>query len=235
MLVSPQNLRDGSDADPDTDPDTDPDSVPDTDPLADALAVADARAAMSGAFVAGGDWAVRLHAPERLKVNCVVRGAPVLVREDSGEQVRLAAGDVIVSDGALPYVMASSPDIAPLPSGELPTDPRTGFRRIGSGEDVMCVSGHVDLSRDRGGLLRAALPSLVHVRGDAPEATILRRLIENLLDERPPAAPAPPRPWTTSPSWSSCTSCASASPTPQTCRPGGYAAWPTIAWHRRYA
>ncbi|NUR62783.1 MAG: AraC family transcriptional regulator [Catenulispora sp.] len=178
MLVGSQNLRDSSEA----------------DPLGEALALADARAAMSGAFVAGGDWAVRLHAPERLKVNCVVRGTPVLLREDSGERIQLAAGDVIVSDGALPYIMGSSPDVAPLPSGEFPTDPRTGLRRIGSGEEVMCVSGHVDLSRDRGGLLRAALPGLLYVRADAPEAAILRRLIENLLDEmtarRPGAAAA---------------------------------------------
>jgi AraC-like DNA-binding protein len=167
-------------------------STPD-DPLCDALALADARAALSGAFVAGGDWAIRLHAPDRLKVNCVVRGAPVLVREDTGEHVQLAAGDVIVSDGALPYIMCSDPSVTPLPSGRLPIDPRTGFRRIGSGEEVMCVAGHVDLSRDRGGLLRGALPSLIHVRGGAPEATTLRRLIEQLLDEMTahrPGAPA---------------------------------------------
>ncbi|MEY9928445.1 AraC-like DNA-binding protein [Catenulispora sp. GP43] len=153
------------------------------DPLCDALAVADARAAMSGAFVAGGAWAVRLHAPDRLKVNCVVRGEPVLVREDTGEQVQLAPGDVIVSDGALPYILCSAPDVPPQPSGPLPTDPRTGFRRLGTGEDAMCVAGHVDLSRDRGGLLRDALPALVRVRGDAPEAATLRRLVEQLLDE----------------------------------------------------
>ena len=169
--MSSENLRESSTA------------PADLDPLCDALAVADARAAMSGAFVAGGAWAVRLHAPDRLKVNCVVRGEPVLVREDTGEQVRLAPGDVIVSDGALPYVLCSDPGVTPQPSGPLPTDPRTGFRRIGSGEEVMCVAGHVDLSRDRGGLLRDALPSLVRVRGDALEAATLRRLVEQLLDE----------------------------------------------------
>lgn len=166
-------------------------STPD-DPLGDALAIADARAAMSGGFVAGGPWALRLHAPDRLKVNCVVRGTCLLLREDTGEQVRLAAGDVIVSDGALPYILCSAPDVTPLPGGRLPVDPRTGLRTIGSGEDIMCVAGHVDLSRDGGSLLRDALPPLVHVRGGAPEATALRRLTEQLLDEmtgrRPGAA-----------------------------------------------
>lgn len=174
--MSSENLRDSS------------------DPLADALAIADARAAMSGAFVAGGSWALRLHAPDRLKVNCVVRGSCVLVREDTGEQVQLAAGDVIVSDGALPYILCSDPGVTPLPAGWIAPDPRTGMRHIGSGEDVMCVAGHVDLSRDRGGQLRDALPALVHVRGGAPEAATLRSLIEQLLDEmtghRPGAAVA---------------------------------------------
>lgn len=164
-------------------PVSDPVSDPLDDPLCDALAVADARAAMSGGFVAGGPWALRLHAPDRLKVNCVIRGTCLLVREDTGEQVRLAEGDVIVSDGALPYVLCSDPGVTPLPGGRLPADPRTGIRRIGSGEDVMCIAGHVDLSRDRGALLREALPALVHVRGDAPEAATLRSLIGHLLDE----------------------------------------------------
>ncbi|MFL6110995.1 MAG: AraC family transcriptional regulator [Catenulispora sp.] len=164
------------------------------DPLSAALAVADVHAALSGGFVAGGPWALRLHAPGRLKVNCVVRGSCLLVREDTGERLRLAEGDVVVSDGALPYVLCSAPGVTPSASGELPSDPRTGMRRVGSGEDVMCVAGHVDLSRDGGGLLRDALPELVHVRGDSAQARTLRRLIEQLLDEltghRPGAAVA---------------------------------------------
>ncbi|WP_323746763.1 helix-turn-helix transcriptional regulator [Catenulispora pinisilvae] len=176
-------------------PAADPDSpAAADDPLCDALALADAHAALSGAFVAGGEWAIRLHSPDRLKVNCVVRGNPVLVREDSGQHVTLTPGDVIVSDGGLPYVMCSDPSVTPQPSSPLPIDPTTGFRRIGSGEDVMCVAGHVDLSRDRGGLLRGALPDLIHVRSTSTEATTLRRLIEQLLDEmtgrRPGAAVA---------------------------------------------
>lgn len=177
--MSSRNLRESSEA---ADADSPPPAAAD-DPLYDALALADARAALSGAFIAGGDWAVRLHSPDRLKVNCVVRGAPLLVREDTGDHVRLTAGDVIASDGALPYILCSDPGVTPLPSGGLTTDPRTGFRLIGSGDDVMCVAGHVDLSRDRGGLLRGALPSLIHVRGDAPEAAALRNLIEQLLEE----------------------------------------------------
>ena len=156
-----------------------------SDPLCDALAVADARARFSGGFSAAGPWALRLRGPDRLKVNAVVRGSCLLVREDSGETLRLSEGDVVVSDGAKPYVLCSEPGLVPLGSGQVPLDPGTRMGRIGAGEevDVVCLAGHIDLSRDRGDLLRGALPELIHVRGDAPAAPALRWLVEQLLDE----------------------------------------------------
>lgn len=162
------------------------------DPLCDALAVADARAVFSGGFTAGGSWAIRLHGPDRLKVNAVVRGSCLLMREDGGEPVRLVAGDVVVSDGARPYVLGSAPGVSPLGSGQVPVD-GARMARLGSGggvgggdgddDEVTCLAGHVDLSRDHGGLLRSALPELVHVRGEAAEAPALQWLIRQLLDE----------------------------------------------------
>ncbi|MFI9243416.1 cupin domain-containing protein [Streptomyces sp. NPDC053086] len=47
----------------------------------------------------------------------------------------------------------------------------------------MCVSGHIDLSRDTGDLLRRALPELIHVRGAAAEAPVLRWLTAQLSAE----------------------------------------------------
>ncbi|MET8450322.1 AraC family transcriptional regulator [Streptomyces sp. NPDC005209] len=65
-------------------------------------------------------------------------------------------------------------------------DPGTGMARIGEGEDVVCVSGvsgHIDLSRDSGDLLRRALPELVRVRADAAEGPVLRWLVGQLAGE----------------------------------------------------
>lgn len=154
-----------------------------SDPLCDVLAVSDARAAFSGGFVAGGSWAIRLRGPDRLKVNAVVRGSCQLVREDGGEPVRLHAGDVVVSDGAKPYVLCSEPGLEPVGSGEVPLDPATRMGQIGTAEDVVCLAGHVDLSGDRSGLLRGTLPELIHVRGETGAAPALRWLTEQLLDE----------------------------------------------------
>lgn len=155
------------------------------DPLSDALAVADARGVFSGGFTAGGEWALQLRGRDRLKVNAVVRGGCLLVREAGGEAVRLAEGDVVVSDGGQPYLLCSRPGVEPLDSDDVVLDPATRTARLGQGEevDVACLSGYIDLSRDRGDLLRRALPELVHVRADAAEAAVLRWLIGQLAAE----------------------------------------------------
>ncbi|WP_210592995.1 AraC family transcriptional regulator [Streptomyces sp. GESEQ-35] len=155
------------------------------DPLSDALAVADARSVFSGGFTAGGSWAVRLHGRDKLKVLAVVRGSCLLVLETGGEPLRLAEGDVAVSDGRQPYVLCSEPGLEPLASGRPLMDPATRMARLGDGEDedVLCVSGHIDVSRDSGELLRRALPELIHVRADVAEAEVLRWLIGQLAQE----------------------------------------------------
>lgn len=155
------------------------------DPLSDALAVADARSVFSGGFTAGGSWAVRLRGRDRLKVVAVVRGGCLLVREGGGEPLKVSEGDVVVSDGAQPYVLCSELGLEPVDSGRAVMDPASRMARLGEGtaEDVVCVSGHIDLSRDSGELLRRALPELIHVRADAAEAPVLSWLIGRLADE----------------------------------------------------
>ncbi|MFF5483233.1 AraC family transcriptional regulator [Streptomyces sp. NPDC012935] len=156
-----------------------------TDPLSEALAVADARSVLSGGFTAGGTWAIRLRGRDKLKVIAVVRGGCLLVREDGGEPLKLSEGDVVVSDGRRPYVLCSALGVEPLDSADVTVDPVTFSARLGEGtdEEVSCVSGHIDLSRDSGELLRRALPELIHVRSDVTEASALRWLIGQLAEE----------------------------------------------------
>ena len=124
-----------------------------------------------------------LHGRDKLKVNALVRGSCLLISEDGGEPVQLKENDVVVSDGERPYVLCSAPGVRPLRSGQVPRDPVTGIGLLGDGDEVMCISSHVDLSQDRGGLLRGALPQLIHVRGDTAEAPVLRWLVERMADE----------------------------------------------------
>ncbi|MFF7189875.1 AraC family transcriptional regulator [Streptomyces sp. NPDC008222] len=153
------------------------------DPLSDALAVADARCVFSGGFTAGGDWAIRLRGRDKLKVNAVVRGHCLLVSEDGGEPLRVEAGDIVVSDGRRSYVLCSAPGVAPLDSKQVEVDPGDRMAHLGDGEAFLCVSGHIDLSRDSGDLLRRALPEMIHVRAATVEAPVLGWLIGQLLGE----------------------------------------------------
>ncbi|MYX97828.1 helix-turn-helix domain-containing protein [Streptomyces sp. SID486] len=154
-----------------------------SDPLSDALAVADARGVFSGGFTAGGAWAIRLRGRDRLKVNVVARGGCLLVTEGGAEPVALAEGDVVVSDGRRSYVLCSEPGLTPVDPADVDVDPATRMAALGAGDEVMCVSGHIDLSRDTGDLLRRALPELIHVRGAAAEAPVLRWLTAQLTAE----------------------------------------------------
>ncbi|MFF0139212.1 AraC family transcriptional regulator [Streptomyces sp. NPDC005227] len=153
------------------------------DPLSDALAVADARCVFSGGFTAGGDWSIRLRGRDKLKINAVVRGSCLLVAEDGGEVLRIDAGDVVVTDGRRSYVLCSDPGLEPVRSADVAVDPGSRMAHLGEGDDFVAVSGHIDLSRDSGDLLRAALPPLMRLRASAAEAPVLSWLIGQLLAE----------------------------------------------------
>ncbi|MFG2352299.1 AraC family transcriptional regulator [Streptomyces sp. NPDC048521] len=154
-----------------------------SDPLSDALAVADARGVFSGGFTAGGRWAIRLTGRDKVKVNVLVRGGCLLIADGATEPVVLGEGDVIVSDGQRSYVLCSEPGLTPTDPAEVAVDPRTGMGALGGGEEVVCVSGHIDLSRDSGDLLRRALPELIHLRSGGAEAPVLRWLTGQLMEE----------------------------------------------------
>ncbi|GAA3797277.1 AraC family transcriptional regulator [Streptomyces chiangmaiensis] len=115
------------------------------------------------------------------KVNAVVRGRCLLVREDGAESLTIEEGDVVVSDGRRPYVLCSAPGIEPLDSGGVAMDPGSRMAHLGGGEEFVCVSGHIDLSS--GDLLRRALPELIHVRAVEVEAPVLGWLIAQLVAE----------------------------------------------------
>ncbi|MEU1805756.1 AraC family transcriptional regulator [Streptomyces sp. NPDC019937] len=152
------------------------------DPLSDALAVADARCVFTGGITAGGDWALRLPAGDRLRVHAVVKGTCLLVL-DEGESLRLEVGDVVVIDGTREVVVCGGAGLEPVDVDGIPMDPETRMAHLGDEDDVVAISGHIDLSRDYGELLREALPPLILVRSGAAEATTLSRLVGQLLEE----------------------------------------------------
>ncbi|MGW5650640.1 AraC family transcriptional regulator [Streptomyces humi] len=153
------------------------------DPLSDALAVADARCTNTGGLTAGGDWALRLPGGDNLQVRALVKGDCLLIVEDENEILRLEEGDVLVIDGRRDIVVCSGPDVEPVHVDEVALDLRTRMARLGHGDGVVGVSGHIDLSRDYGALLREALPPMILIRGTDAEAPALSWLVSRLLEE----------------------------------------------------
>ncbi|WP_063733655.1 AraC family transcriptional regulator [Streptomyces sp. RTd22] len=153
-----------------------------TDPLSDALVVADARSVLTGGITAGGDWALSLPAGNRLRVYALVRGVCLLIVGD-GEPLRLEEGDVVVVDGKHEVMVCSGPGLEPVDLDDLHTDPETNMAHLGDGDDLVGISGHIDLSRDYDELLREALPPLILVRSDAAEAHTLSWLVGQLMEE----------------------------------------------------
>lgn len=152
------------------------------DPLSDALAVADARSVLTGGIRAGGEWALSLPAGDRLRVYAVVKGSCLLIVGDQ-EALRLAEGDAVVVDGRQELVVCSSPGLPTVDLDDLLIDPATTMAWLGDGDEVIGISGHIDLSRDHDDVLRAALPPLILVRSDAAEAPALHWLVGQLMEE----------------------------------------------------
>lgn len=153
------------------------------DPISDILRLASVESVVSGGFTAGGDWAIRFPAPDKLKFFAAVRGDLWLRLADSGETVRIESGDVLLLVAPEAFVMASDVSIAPVEAHVLFSGRTTPIVAAGRGDDVLMIGGHVRVDRAYAAMLAEALPPLVHVRGNAPEAQAMRWIVDRMVDE----------------------------------------------------
>lgn len=155
-----------------------------TDPLSDVLDLADARCVLTGTLVAGGDWARKFKRADAVKFMAVVRGNCWLKTEDdSAAPARFEAGDVVITNGAPPIVLASTSELlANATCVPLERDAE-GNLRIGEGADLMIIGGLLEVDEQRCGFLRESLPPLIHVSGQQKEAAKLRWLLTELAEE----------------------------------------------------
>ena len=151
------------------------------DPLSDALALVRARCVISRGFTAGGEWALRFHPPHRLKLHAASRGACWLVLAGN-EPLRLDEGDVVVSNGATSFVLASDPAVTPRDADGVFATDTTPILSLG-GDEVLGIGGHVQMDHGGEELILAALPAVTRIAADAPAAAELRRLLDRLLQE----------------------------------------------------
>src|SRR5215468_5116505 len=143
------------------------------DPISGILRVANAQSAVTGAFTAGGPWAICFPAPGKIKFFGVVRGACWLRLDGAAAPVRLAAGDVFLLSAQRSFVLAGDLAVAPIDSARVFTPRARAMWAVGKGEDCFVIGGHVRLDEEAGSILVDILPPLIHVR--APRRRSPRR------------------------------------------------------------
>ncbi|MCV7183009.1 AraC family transcriptional regulator [Mycolicibacterium murale] len=148
------------------------------DLVADLLEISRARCVLSGGISGSGRWSARSPAPGRIKIMGVVKGSLSfrLATDPAGLQV--AEGEVLVVDGRTPFDLGSDLDKPPIRLRE--TDP---VRPIDRDDDHVCLTAHIELFEAGDDFLRDAIPPVLHLRGEAREATTARWLLEELFEE----------------------------------------------------
>lgn len=158
------------------------------DPLSEMLALVNARCVITGGFRAGGEWAFRFRPDAPVKFDAVIRGSCWLMVDD-GPPTRLVAGDAVVFNEAGPAVLCSDPRLRPAATTEILASEEDSLGRLGSGDDVAIIGGHVDLDPAAAGLFTSALPSVTHASASSAEAAEMRRLLERIMEETASAHP----------------------------------------------
>ncbi|MFT8701423.1 MAG: AraC family transcriptional regulator [Acetobacter orientalis] len=154
------------------------------DPLSDVLNLANARCVLTGKLVAGNEWSRKFQRNEAVKFLAVVKGSCWVLEESSGLGAFVfQAGDVVITNGAPSITLASRIDSFGGASDEPLKRDAEGNLRIGDGSDFVMVGGLVEVDEQRCGFLRASLPPMIHVNGQTTEATKLRWLLAELVEE----------------------------------------------------
>ncbi|MDV3123443.1 AraC family transcriptional regulator [Mycobacterium sp. 21AC1] len=148
------------------------------DLISDLLQISRARCVLSGGISGTGAWAARSPAPGRIKIMGVVKGAFWFRLATEPADVQVAAGEVLVVDGRTSFDLGSNLDEPPMQLRA--TDPVPPINRDA---DHVCVTAHIELFEAGDDFLRDAIPPVLHLRGEAREASAARWLLEELFEE----------------------------------------------------
>jgi AraC-like DNA-binding protein len=154
------------------------------DPLSDILDFTKAQSVFSGGFTAGGSWALRFPAPDKIKFFAVVKGNCWLRIDGVEAAVRVDTGDVVLLSARRSFVLASDLASTAIEAVGLFAGAVNKTARLGSGDDCIQIGGHVRLDAASGGILADVLPPLIHIRATSPRAAVLQWLLEQLVREQ---------------------------------------------------
>ncbi|WP_168559182.1 AraC family transcriptional regulator [Rhizobacter sp. SG703] len=159
------------------------------DPFSEILKLTRAESLVTGGFSAGGSWAIRFPAPDKIKFFAVVKGGCWVHIEGEPAAVRFETGDVGLLAVPRATVLASAPDVAPVDAMSVFSRAGRTTATLGDGEDFAHIGGHVLLDRASGRLLADVLPPWIHIRAVSPQARAFRWVLDQLVEERAHAMP----------------------------------------------
>ncbi|NKF22969.1 AraC family transcriptional regulator [Solimonas marina] len=162
------------------------------DPFSDILKFTNAESLVTGGFCAGGAWALRFPAPDKIKFFAVVKGSCWVSIEGEGKPVRFDTGDVGLLTAKRQSVLASHPDVTPMDAMSVFSGSGRSSVVLGDGRDFAHIGGHVLLDPASGRLLADVLPPWIHVPAVSPQATTFRWLLDQLVKERAGELPGAP-------------------------------------------
>ncbi len=154
------------------------------DPFSDILKFTKAESLVTGGFSAGGSWAIRFPAPDKIKFFAVVKGDCWVRIDGEAEPVHFETGDVGLLAAKRSFVVASDPDIAPIDAMALFSSAGGTTAQLGDGDEFAYIGGHVLLDSTSGTLLADVLPPWIHVPAVSPQAATFRWLLDQLVEER---------------------------------------------------
>jgi AraC-like DNA-binding protein len=162
------------------------------DPLSEVLDLLDLRAASPSRLEAGGTWALDFLGHQHLKVGAVVAGDCWLIPEGA-EAIHLAAGDCYLLASSRPFTVASDPEAAPVPSGDVLPSPWPSPAYYQTSPDdparTILISGSLSFDDTAATFLLHSLPPVARIAAGSPPAVVLAPVLELLADETAADAP----------------------------------------------
>ncbi|MET0506281.1 MAG: cupin domain-containing protein, partial [Luteibacter sp.] len=84
------------------------------DPFSEILNLTHAQSLVTGGFTAGGTWAIRFPAPDKIKFFAVVKGHCWVRLEGIAEPARFETGDVGLLSASRWSILSSAPGVEPV-------------------------------------------------------------------------------------------------------------------------
>lgn len=154
------------------------------DPFSDILELTQAQSLVTGGFSAGGAWALRFPAPDKIKFFAVVHGSCWVRLEGQAAPVRFETGDVGLLSARRWSILSSDLETEPVDAMDVFSRAGRSVAQLGDGSDFAHIGGHVLLDPVSGPLLLEVLPPWIHIRASSPQAAVFGWLLDQLVTER---------------------------------------------------